>query len=318
MAHLMLFTIASLFRKNYLKYSLLVALVALGAIAASRFTSAKNEQNKSIVATFLPMYLFTKAVVGSETQVDILIPPGSEVHEYQATPQNARTLAEADVLVQNGLELEAFLENLISNAGNSQLKEIDASQGIETLEIEDEHHEHEEEHHHHGSQDPHVWLDPVLAQQQIKNIRDGLIEAYPEQESVYKSNAEQYITQLQQLDTKFSQRLAPLKGCKFITFHDAFSYLAQRYDLQQMAVVEIPEAGISPRDIQRVSKTVKEFQVKAIFTEPGMDDNRIQQIAQDFNLSIETLDPITSGNTDPQYYFQIMEQNLASLEQACK
>ncbi len=133
MAHL--FTIASLFRKNYLKYSLLVALVALGAIAASRFTSAKNEQNKSIVATFLPMYLFTKAVVGSETQVDILIPPGSEVHEYQATPQNARTLAEADVLVQNGLELEAFLENLISNAGNSQLKEIDASQGIETLEI---------------------------------------------------------------------------------------------------------------------------------------------------------------------------------------
>ena len=54
-----------------------------------------------------------------------------------------------------------------------------------------------------------------------------------------------------------------------------------------------------------------------IFTEPGIDDNRIQQIAQDFNLSIETLDPITSGNTDPQYYFQVMEKNLASLEQAC-
>ncbi|HHP7232724.1 MAG TPA: metal ABC transporter solute-binding protein, Zn/Mn family [Xenococcaceae cyanobacterium] len=298
-----------------------MTLFALGALAANRFTSAQNDSDKNIVATFFPMYLFTKAIVGSETPVDILIPPGTEIHEYQATPQNARTIAEADILVKNGLELETFSENLIQNAGNAQLQIIDASQGIETIELEaetaDHDHDHDDETHDHGSQDPHVWLDPVLAQAQIKNIREGLIAAYPEREAIYNNNTEQYLNQLQQLDAKFSQRLAPLEGCKFITFHDAFSYLAQRYNLQQMAVIEIPEAGISPRDIQEVGKAVAEFQVKAIFTEPGVDDNRIRQIAQEFDLTIETLDPLESGDTDPQYYLQIMEQNLASLEKAC-
>lgn len=308
--------------KNTLKYYLLILLVALtGTVntscsSVSDSTQNKPEPNKNVVATFLPMYLFTKGVVGSSNQIDILIPPGSEVHDYQATPQNASILAKAGVLVKNGLELEEFLEDLINNVGNPQLKKIDASQGIETMDIDDEHEE-EEEHHHHESIDPHIWLDPVLAQEQVKNIRDGLIAAYPGQESIYKSNAEQYLAQLQQLDTKFRQTLAPVKGCRFITLHDAFSYLAQRYDLQQVAVVEIPQESISPKDIQRVSKTVKEFQVKAIFIEPGMDNNRVQQIAKDFELTVATLDPITSGNTEPDYYFQIMEQNLASLEKAC-
>ncbi len=329
----MLFSISSFFSKNRIKYYLLIIFLTLSSITTAscslqqKSSSDESKSQSNVVATFLPMYFFTKGIVGSSQQIDILIPPGSEVHDYQATPQNASIIAEADVLVKNGLVLEEFLEDLINNVGNSQLKKIDASQGIETIDIEheEEHeedhkheHEHEEDHHHHESGDPHVWLDPVLAQEQIKNIRDGLIKAYPGQESIYNSNAEQYLAQLQQLDTKFRQRLAPVKGCKFITFHDAFFYLAQRYNLQQMAVVDIPEAGISPRDIQRVSKAVKEFQVKAIFTEPGMDDKRIQQIAQDFNLSIKALDPITSGNTEPDYYFQIMEQNLVSLETACK
>ena len=269
------------------------------------------------------MYLFTKGIVGASNQIDILVPPGAEVHDYQATPQTARILAEAGVLVKNGLEAEEFLEDLINNAENSQLQEIDASAGIEAIKIEDEHHDHEnqdieDEHHNHGNQDPHVWLDPILAQKQIKNIRDGLIAVYPNNESLYNSNAEQYLVRLQQLDSKFRQTLAPVKGCKFITFHDAFSYLAQRYNLEQVVIVETAETAISPRDIQRINQAVKDFPVKAIFIEPGMDERRIRQIATDLNLSVETLDPITSGNTNPDYYFQIMEQNLASLEKACK
>ena len=157
-----------------------------------------------------------------------------------------------------------------------------------------------------------------MAQQQVANIRDELIAIAPNNADSYRANAEAYIQQLQQLDNEFQQRLAPVKGCNFITFHDAFPYLAQRYGLTQEAIVEIPEDSITPQDIQRVQQAVKQYGVKALLTEPGIEDKRIQQISSDLNLSLEAIDPLESGETDPQYYFQAMRGNLEALERACQ
>ncbi len=300
--------------------------------------TSSTSSGPKIVTTFLPVHLFTKAVVGDTGQVDILISPGTEVHDYQATPDDAKLLAQADVLIENGLGMEEFLSDLVANAGNSKLQQIDASEGIEVMEEEhghdehghdehghDEHkhdeHKHEEEkhgHHHHGGKDPHVWLDPVLAQQQVANIRDRLIEIDPSNADSYRSNADAYIQQLQQLDNELKEKLAPVQGCNFITFHDAFSYLAQRYGLQQEAIVHIPEDSITPQDIQRVQQLAKEHQVKALLTEPGIEDKRIEQISSDLNLSLEAINPLESGETDPQYYFVVMQNNLEALLRACQ
>lgn len=310
-------------RKKILRYCIVASVVWVNAIALSTTTTAQNNSSPKIVTTFLPIHLFTKAVVGDTGKVDILISPGMEVHDYQATPDDAKLLADADVLVENGLGIEEFLSGLITNAGNAQLQQIDASEGIEVIEEEhDEHegdeHEHEEHEHHHEAGNPHVWLNPVLAQQQVANIRDGLIEIDPSNADSYRTNADAYIQQLQQLDNEFKQRLAPVQGCNFITFHDAFPYLAQRYGLKQEAIVEIPEDSITPQDIQRVQQVANQYQVKALLTEPGIEDKRLQQISSDLNLPLEVIDPLESGETDPQYYFQAMRGNLEALERACQ
>jgi zinc/manganese transport system substrate-binding protein len=315
-------------RNNLFKRALITSFTCLGVIALSTTTTAQNNSSPKIVSTFLPIHLFTQAVVGDTGEVDILISPGMGAHDYQATPDDAKLLSEADVLVENGLGIEEFLESLVANAGNSELQQIDSSEGIEVIEgeehehDEEEHEEHEgEEHehgHHHEEGNPHVWLDPVLAQQQVATIRDGLIEIDPNNADSYRSNADAYIQQLQELDSEFQQRLAPVAGCNFITFHDAFPYLAQRYGLTQEAIVEIPEDRISPQDIQRVQQAAEEYKVKALLTEPGIEDKRIQQISSDLNLSLEAIDPIESGETDPQYYFQAMRGNLEALERACQ
>ena len=297
---------------------LITGFTCLGAIALSTSTTAQNNSSPKIVTTFLPIHLFTKAVVGDTGEVDILISPGMEVHDYQATPNDAKLLATADVLVENGLGIEEFLSGLIANAGNSQLQQIDSSEGIEVIEEEHDEHEGEEHGHHHEEGNPHVWLDPVLAQQQVANIRDGLIVINPSNADSYRTNADAYIQQLQQLDYEFQQRLAPVAGCNFITFHNAFPYLAQRYGLQQEAIVEIPEESITPQDIQRVQQAANQYGVKALLTEPGIEDKRIQQISSDLNLPIEAIDPLESGQTDPQYYFQAMGENLEALERACQ
>ncbi|MEB3342439.1 metal ABC transporter solute-binding protein, Zn/Mn family [Okeania sp.] len=292
----------------------LITTASLGNISSL----AQNRNETKIVATFLPIYMFTKGITRETGKVELLIPPGTDPHEYQATPENARTIAQADVLVKNGLGLEEFLEKLVDATGNSQLQEIDASQNIKPIE-EDEYHDHKHEHNHgHKERNPHVWLDPFLAQQQVKNIRDGLVKANPNNTANYQSNANIYLQKLQKLDQEFQTRLAPFQGCKFIAFHDAYPYLAKRYNLQQTAIVELPQDSITPQDIQRVINTAKKYQVKNLLAEIGFDDNRMQQIAKDNGLKIKKLDPINSGSLDPEHYFTAMRNNLKTLEEICQ
>lgn len=318
-------------RRQRLPLLLLLLSVATGcnqfnssSPSPAQDASLQSQQNKSslkVVVTFLPMYWFTKAVVGDLAQVEVLVPPGAEVHEYQATPANVQAIATADVLVKNGLGLEEFLETTVKNAENIQLKQIDSSKGIETLAeplvvkpgaTNGDRNEA-------GSADnPHIWLDPVRAKQQLANIRDGLITADPQNKATYQANAAAYIQQLDALNREFKQRLQQYPNCTFVTFHDAYPYLANRYQLKQVAVVEIPEDQLSPTDVQKTIAAVKQYKVKALFGEPGVDNKLLQGLSQDLNLTLRPLDALEYGPVDPQHYFTAMKANLQNLESACR
>ena len=285
-------------------------------------TSTQKIPKIKVVTTFLPVYLFTKAVTGDVADVELLVKPGTEIHEYQGTPSNVKAIATAKILVKNGLGLEEFLTATIKNAGNSQLMEIDASKGIQAINktspidktaMGEHDHDHE-----HQLGNPHVWLDPVLAKQQIINIRDGLIIADPGNKSNYQTNAAAYIQKLDNLNNEFQQTIKQTPNCTFITFHDAFPYLAKRYNIRQLAVVEIPEKQLSPADVQKVVNTVKKYKVKALFSEPGLDNKLLTSISQDLGLTVRTLDSLEAGDTNPEYYFKAMKTNLESLAVGCK
>ena len=324
----------------------LLVLLLLSATACNQSNSpllfqaqdaSLQSQQLKMVATFLPMYWFTKAVAGDLAKIEVLIPPGTEVHEYQATPANVQAIAQADVLIRNGLGLEEFLEGTVKNAQNTQLNEIDSSKGIETLEatspvvkpggsaaqVANADHDHQEEkageshEHEHQAGNPHIWLDPVRAKQQVANIRDGLIAANPENKATYQANAAAYIKQLEALDREFQQRLQQYPNCTFVTFHDAYPYLANRYQLQQVAVVQIPEDQLSPADVRNTINAVKQYKVKALFGEPGVDNKLLQGLSQDLNLTLRPLNSLESGPLNPQHYFTAMRTNLQTLESAC-
>ncbi|MEC4813387.1 MAG: zinc ABC transporter substrate-binding protein [Scytonema sp. PMC 1069.18] len=296
-------------------------LPQVGEVAS---TLSSEPEKIKVVTTFLPMYWFTKAVAGDAVDVEILVPPGTEVHEYQATPKNISEIATARVLVKNGLGLEEFLEDIIKNAQNPKLTVIDASRGIEPLDeispvektsaVEEEHnHNHE-----HAEGNPHVWLDPVLVKQQVINIREGLIAAAPANKAIYEANAEAYIKQLDTLDNEFQKTLQKTPDCTFVTFHDAYPYLAKRYNIKQVAVVEIPEDQIVPADVQNVVNAVKKYQAKALFGEPGIDNKLLTSLSKDLNLSLRPLDSLETGEIDPPYYFKAMKANLQMLKSACQ
>ncbi|NJR63700.1 MAG: zinc ABC transporter solute-binding protein [Cyanobacteria bacterium CRU_2_1] len=293
-------------------------------------SSTATTDQLQVVTTFLPITQFTKAVAGDRAEVTQLLPTNVGPHDYQAKPEDARRLAQADVLVQNGLEMEEFLEDLVKNAGNSQLKVIDSSQGVQTITTEsiegaahDQDHENENEtnakaetEHDHGEFNPHIWLDPKRVIQQVENIRDGLIAADPDGKEVYTSNASAYIQQLRDLDAETTKLLQPYAGKTFIAFHDFAPYFAQSYNLEANFLVDAPEENPSPDDVKRVMDTVKETSLKTLLTESQGGQDAFASLAKDLNVQVSTFDPMETGGSEavqPDYYLTTMRQNVKTL-----
>jgi zinc/manganese transport system substrate-binding protein len=303
-----------------------LSLVLCAALVAGSQASAQTERLK-VVTTILPVTQFTLAVAGDRAVVTPLIPPTAGSHDYQARPQDAQALAKADVLVMNGLGIEEFLEGLVKNAGNSDLVKIDTSKGVATLKAKDDHeHEHEGKHghghekheHEHGEFDPHIWLDPKRAMQQVATIRDGLINLDPEGSQIYAANAEAYIKKLQSLDSEITRKLSPYKGKSFVVLHDFAAYFADSYGLKAEFLVEVPEESAAPEDVKRVMQTVQDSNLKTILTEPSGGD-AFAAIARDLGIQVSIFDPIEMGSQkalDPDYYLQTMRQNAENLKAA--
>ncbi|MFM7448057.1 MAG: metal ABC transporter solute-binding protein, Zn/Mn family [Leptolyngbyaceae cyanobacterium] len=290
-------------------------------------TSPTSTQKLVVVTTFIPMTNFTKAVAGDRAEVTQLLPPNVGPHDYQAKPEDAQKLAKANVLVKNGLGMEAFLEGLVKNAGNPNLKLIDASKGIATISNEViEGHDHEqvtgekaEDSHDHGEFNPHVYLDPKRAVQQVGNIRDGLIAADPSGKETYTANAAAYVEKLKQLDAGFTQKLNPFVDKTFVTYHDFAPYFAQSYNLKADFLVGIPEQNPSPEDVKRVITAAKNSNLKTLLTEPQAAGSQFSALAKDLNIQVSTFDSLeTSGSEglQPDYYLNTMRQNVKNLETA--
>jgi zinc transport system substrate-binding protein len=351
------------FRRTALLLASSVA-VALGSCASGTTDVADTEAPNSAIATdlvvmttILPITQFTNAVVGDRAEVISLIPTSVSPHDFQASPADVQALANADVLVKNGLEMEAFLDDLVANAQNPNLVIIDSSEGIAPISNEaveghsdgktddpdhraadpDHDHEHgapadtdhdhdhaagkahdpaEVGHHHHGEFNPHIWLDPKRAIQQVENIRDVMIAIDPEGEDVYTANAAAFIAELETLDAEIAEQLAPFVGQTFVAFHDFAPYFAESYNLQAQFLVDVPEENPSPEDVKRIMDTVQASNLKTILTEPSAGEDTFGAIAKDLGIQVGMFNPLEVGGPEsvqPDYYLSTMRQNTANL-----
>ncbi|MEX1315892.1 MAG: zinc ABC transporter substrate-binding protein [Synechococcaceae cyanobacterium] len=277
-----------------------------------------------VVTTFLPITLFTRAVAGDCAEVSSLIPPSTGPHDFQSRPGDLVALRQARVLVKNGLELESFLDKLVESAENAALTVIDSSRGVATIDSDDpqdDGHAHGHSHgHSHGSVNPHIWLDPQRAMQQVENIRDGLVAVDPGCADGYSRNAAAYIAQLRQLDDAIAADLSPFRGKTFVAFHDVAPYFAERYGLEAEFVVDVPAINPTAADLRRVSEIVERSQLQALLSEPQQGNSSFNALARDLGVRISVFDPLETGSEqdagDPSTYLRVMRRNVADLRQA--
>ena len=301
-------------------FSLALALAACGAPRQAPPDAAADKAFK-VVTTFLPITLFTRAVAGDCATVTALIPPNLGPHDFQAKPGDLTALRQAGVLVKNGLEMEGFLGKLVAAAENPQLVVIDSSRGVATLESAEhgDGHDHDGDHDH-GAVNPHIWLDPLRAVQQVATIRDGLIQADPSCADGYRRNAAAFTAQLKQLNSEIASQLEPYRGKTFVAFHDFAPYFAQRYGLKADYLVDVPELNPSPADLQRVAAEVKSSQLKALLSEPQEGNRSFNTLAKDLGVKVVVFDPMETATEEasrnPATYVSVMRRNVADLRQA--
>jgi zinc/manganese transport system substrate-binding protein len=182
-------------------------------------------------------------------------------------------------------------------------------------------HGHDHDHGHaHGPVNPHIWLDPLRAVQQVEAIRDGLVKADPGCAEGYRRNAAAYTAALRRLHSELASQLQPYRGRGFVAFHDVAPYFAERFGLRAAFLVDVPQLNPSPADLQRVAAVVKADNLKALLSEPQQERPVYSALARDLGVGLSVFDPLETSSAqdagDPDHYLSVMRRNAANLIQA--
>ena len=285
----------------------------------SEISTTENSKLQVITsATFL--YEFSQNVGKEMIDVTLLVPMGVDPHDWEPTIRDREKLQKADVIIVNGIGYEHWLGSFDSNDNQGIL--VDTSNGISTLDSEkhddhakeDDHDGHEEEDkHNHEDLDPHIWLNPVYAQLQVKNIANALSNSDPTNKNYYQSNAAIYNKELDLLDSKIRTELS---GCKtdFITFHNAFSYLSEEYGLTQHTIISSNDSHgeVTPQTLENIISLARELNIKVIFAEESTSTKTSQVIADEIGGKVLVLSPLEIVSDES--YVEKMIQNLDNLK----
>jgi zinc/manganese transport system substrate-binding protein len=275
---------------------LLLATVALPLQAAERL---------DVVASFSILGDFVRQVGGDRVNLTSLVGPDGDVHVYTPTPSDAKTVADARLLVINGLGLEGWLPRLLQSSG-SKAESVVASTGIAPLKL--------------GSDaDPHAWQSVANAKIYVANIRDALVAADPADAETFRTRAAHYLVELDALDAEVREAIGkiPPERRKVISTHDAFGYFAAAYGIAFIAPLGVStESEPSARDIAKIIAQVRSAKIPAVFLENISDDRLVGRIAAETRARIGgTLfsDSLTGEKGDAPTYIAMVRHNIKAL-----
>jgi len=309
---------------NQVKFAILAIVIVIpltsysvwASDSNSQFTNSHNFPKLQVISSFYPLFEFAQKVGQDKIEVRLLIPEGVEPHDWEPTIQDVHQMQSSDLIIINGIGFENWVGKL--KTMNYQGEVLDTSIGINNDKKFFENQNKTENVTRKDRLvpgDPHIWLNPVLAKIQVQNIADEFSRLNPENEIFYQKNAQNYISEIDDLDEKIRKELS---NCNhdFIAFHDAFSYFADEYGLHQHAIITSNDPHSEPtgKTLENVINTARELNLKIIFTEDTANPKISNVIANEIGGKILVLSPIEiSGSSD---YISTMNENLENLKEA--
>jgi len=311
--------------RAYLILGILTIFVVGCSGDESKGGGAGSEEKVQVAATISVIQDMVERVGGDRIETFSIVPVGGSPETFQPSPRDAGRISEAQVVFENGLGLDAWVEDLVESAGNEEQLVVELSEGLKPLEGgEHDHgevHTEEGEHsHEHAEGNPHFWLDVQNARHYVLRIQDALMEVDSEGAEEYEANAEEYLAELEEIDGYIREKAEniPEERRKLVTFHDAFPYFAEAYGFELVGVVlENPEAEPSSREAVEMVRMIEEEQVPAVFTEPQFNAELADAIAQEAGVEVrelytDTLVEDEAGDT----YEAMMRTNIDRISEA--
>ncbi len=287
-------------------------LACLASARAQTQTPAEQPAKLPIVATFSILADLARNVGGDRIAVISLVGPDGDAHVYQPTPEDAKNLNAAKLILVNGLGLEGWFDRLIKASG-AQAPIIVATKGIAPRKMEED-----------GKigTDPHAWQSIPNAEIYVANIRDALIAADPAGADAYRANATAYLAKLADLDRQVRAALAaiPANRREIITTHDAFGYFGETYGFKFIAPEGVStETEASAKDVARIIRQIKTEKIPAVFLENVTDPRMAKRIAEESGATIGGAlysDALSPPDGPASNYIDMMHNNIKQLTAA--
>lgn len=237
----------------------------------------------NVVVSIAPQKLFVKKIGGDKVTVEVMVPTTASAHTYTPKPSQMKSITHAKIYFSTGMEFEdIWLEKF--KAQNRDLIIADTTKDINRT-ILVKHHGHEE-------LDPHIWVDPINVKNIAQNIYTTLSQIDSNNSDYYKTNLENYLKELDELDNTIKKILKDVpKDTTFIVFHPAWGYFAKRYHLKQLSV-EVEGKEPKMRELITLIKRAKKEHVQAIFTQPEFSDKSAKLIAKELGIEVIKTSPL--------------------------
>lgn len=266
-------------------------------------TDAEKQGNLKIYTTFYPLYDFTKKIVGDNAQVESLIPAGVEPHDFELSPKQTAKIYDGDIFIFLGESMEPWAAKIAEDLSKNGVNVLEVGTGL----IQDN--------------DPHIWLDPVLAKDMAKKIFEKIAAQDPKHEEIYQQNLNSLLEKLDELDKKLAEATSKSLKKDVVTSHAFLSYMAKRYGFNQISITGLsPQDEPSPKKIAEIVNIVKSKGVKYILVEKGSSSKLPETVANEAGAQILTINPLETLWPDEieagEDYFSVMEKNLDVLRQA--
>lgn len=301
------------------KIFLILILIFVSGCSSEQQSSEKL----SVIAAEGFLADIAQNVAGDRIEIGVLLPQGTDAHTYQPTPRDIARVTDSDLFIINGFGMETWLESSLGRDDHS-INILEASMGLTPRVLDNAHTEeiddHGEEEEHHHEIDPHYWLDPLNVLTYVDNIANALIAIDPEGKQIYEENANNYKTELLELDEwiKAETTKIPIEKRRLITNHEFLGYFADRYGFEIMGTIlegSSTDSSISSIHMIDLIKIIEQNAISTIFLSTEENDTLALQLTTETNVTIN-YDLISHSLTDEgetSTYIGMMRHNVQVL-----
>ncbi len=266
-------------------------------------------EKKHVLTTFTVLADMARNVAGDAAEVNSLTKVGAEIHGYEPTPQDMVRAQDADIILDNGMNLEKWATKLYENVPD--VPHATVSEGVEPIPIAQGPYK--------DKPNPHAWMSPANALRYVDNIAKALSDIDPANATVYQNNATEYKQQIEAIDQKLASQLAPLSDEKryLVSCEGAFSYLVRDYNLKELYLWPInADSQGTPQQIKNLVKTVRKQQVPAVFCESTVSDKAQRQVAKETGArfgGVFYVDSLSDAEGNVPTYLDLLKYNADTL-----